>query len=191
MSTISTQLNWGSSYIVYDFYQTQINSSGGSVEEGHWEGPCTCAEIAEFSAINWDATVNYSAWQIVLHNGSAWIAQDAGTMAGDEPVAGFDLWVQCTHEDSTPCDELIGMSIAVWDSTILVSEGDIYEYPANSSNFYMGAPLISNQTVGAPGVDMDAWDEEFCDCVRDTILAMKSKNQEYQSTSWILFIIIV
>ena len=23
MSTISTQLNWGSSYIVYDFYQTQ------------------------------------------------------------------------------------------------------------------------------------------------------------------------
>ena len=27
MSTISTQLNWGSSYIVYDFYQTQINPS--------------------------------------------------------------------------------------------------------------------------------------------------------------------
>jgi Na+/proline symporter len=25
MSTISTQLNWGSSYIVYDFYQNQIN----------------------------------------------------------------------------------------------------------------------------------------------------------------------
>ena len=25
MSTISTQLNWGSSYIVYDFYKTQIN----------------------------------------------------------------------------------------------------------------------------------------------------------------------
>jgi Na+/proline symporter len=25
MSTISSQLNWGSSYIVYDFYQTQIN----------------------------------------------------------------------------------------------------------------------------------------------------------------------
>ncbi|MDA8748634.1 hypothetical protein N9M68_00690 [Candidatus Poseidonia alphae] len=147
-----------------EFYQTQINSSGGSVEEGHWEGPCTCAEIAEFSVINWDATVNYNAWQIVLHNGSAWIAQDAGTTAGDEPVAGFDLWVQCTHEDPTPCDELIGMSTATWDSTTLISEGDIYEYPANSSNFYMVAPLINNQTVGAPGVDLDAWDEEFCDC---------------------------
>ena len=27
MSTISTQLNWGSSYLVYDFYQKQINPS--------------------------------------------------------------------------------------------------------------------------------------------------------------------
>ena len=28
------------------FYQTQINSSGGSVEESHWIGPCSCLEIA-------------------------------------------------------------------------------------------------------------------------------------------------
>ena len=26
MSTISTQLNWGSSYLVYDFYQNQIST---------------------------------------------------------------------------------------------------------------------------------------------------------------------
>ena len=93
-----------------EFYQTQINSSGGSVEEGHWEGPCSCLEIAEFSGISWDATVDYNPWQIVLHNGSAWIAQDAGTVAGEpqaEPVVGNDLWVQCTHEDSSPCDELV------------------------------------------------------------------------------------
>ena len=147
------------------FYQTQINSSGGSVEESHWIGPCSCLEIAEASGESWDATVPYGAWRIVLHNGSAWIAQDAGTMAGDEPVVGNDLWVQCTHEDSTPCDELIGMVITVWDSTVLVSEGDIYEYPADSSNFYMVAPSISNQTVGEPGVDLDAWDEEYCDCM--------------------------
>ena len=148
-----------------EFYQTQINSSGGSVEEGHWEGPCTCDEIAEYSGINWDATVNYNAWQIVLHNGSAWIAQDAGTMAGDEPVVGNDLWVQCTHDDSSPCDELVGMqNVGVWSSTVLVSEGEIYEYPANSGEFYMVAPLINNQTVGEPGVDLDAWDEDYCDC---------------------------
>ena len=147
------------------FYQTQINSSGGSVEEGHWIGPCSCLEIAEASGESWDATVPYGAWRIVLHNGSAWIAQDAGTMAGDEPVVGNDLWVQCTHEDSTPCDELIGMqNVGVWSSTVLVSEGEIYEYPANSGDFYMVAPFISNQTVGEPGVDLDAWDEDYCDC---------------------------
>ena len=148
-----------------EFYQTQINSSGGSVEEGHWEGPCSCMEIAEFSSISWDATQNYSAWQIVLHNGSAWVAQDAGTMAGNEPVVGNDLWVQCAHEDSSPCDELIGMqNVGVWSSSVLVTEGEIYEYPANSGEFYMVAPLIDNQTVSAPGVDLDAWKEEYCDC---------------------------
>ena len=151
-----------------EFYQTQINSSGGSVEEGHWEGPCSCLEIAEFSGISWDATVDYNPWQIVLHNGSAWIAQDAGTVAGEpqaEPVVGNDLWVQCTHEDSSPCDELVGMqNVGVWSSTVLVSEGEIYEYPANSGDFYMVAPFINNQTVGEPGVDLDAWDEDYCDC---------------------------
>lgn len=148
-----------------DFYQTTINTTA-SPEDGpdHWEGPCTCTEIAEFSGISWDSTMNYDPWQIVHHDGANWIAQDAGTIAGDEPVSSSDLWVQCSSEDSTPCDELIGMGTTVWDSTMLVSEGDIYEYPANSSNFYMVAPLISNQTVGAPGVDLDAWNSEFCDC---------------------------
>ena len=80
------------------FYQTQINSSGGSVEESHWIGPCSCLEIAEASGESWDATVPYGEWRIVLHNGNAWIAQDAGTMAGDEPVVGSDLWVQCTDD---------------------------------------------------------------------------------------------
>ena len=30
-----------------EFYQTQINSSGGSVQESHWKGPCTCVQIAQ------------------------------------------------------------------------------------------------------------------------------------------------
>ena len=149
-----------------EFYQTQTGDSGqSSLEDDHWEGPCTCDEIAEFSGITWDATVNYDEWQIVLHNGSAWIAQDAGTMAGDEPVVGNDLWVQCTDEDSSPCDELVGMqNVGVWSSAVLVTEGEIYEYPVNSGDFYMVAPFISNQTVGTPGVDLDAWEEDFCDC---------------------------
>ena len=146
------------------FWQT---TAAGPTDEpnstGKWIGPCDCAEISEISGIIWDANTAYDPWQIVDHNGSIWIAQDAGANSGQEPVVGTDLWVMC--EDSTPCDELIGMTnIVVWDATMLVSEGEIYQYPANSEHFYMVAPYINNQTVGEPGVDLDAWDQEHCDC---------------------------
>ena len=146
------------------FWQsTTAGPTGEPSSNGKWIGPCDCAEISEISGIIWDANTAYDPWQIVDHNGSIWIAQDAGANAGQEPVVGTDLWVMC--EDSTPCDELIGMTnIVVWDATMLVSEGEIYEYPANSEHFYMVAPYINNQTVGEPGIDLDAWDQEHCDC---------------------------
>ena len=146
------------------FWQSTTDGPTGEPSSaGKWIGPCDCAEISEISGIVWHANATYDPWQIVDHNGSIWIAQDAGANPGQEPVVGTDLWVMC--EDSTPCDELIGMTnIVAWNTTMLVSEGEIYEHPADSGNFYMVAPYIANQTVGAPGVDMDAWDQEFCDC---------------------------
>ena len=53
--------NNGSNYTAYsivewpansgEFYQTQTGDSGqSSLEEDHWEGPCTCDEIAEFNS---------------------------------------------------------------------------------------------------------------------------------------------
>ena len=147
------------------FYQTNMNNTIADINHDDWLGPCTCAEVGEAGGVVWDSTMSYSPWQIVDHNGGFWIAQDAGTMAGDEPVVGSDLWVQCTSEDSTPCDELIGNGqITVWNSTTLVSSGEIYEFPANSGDFYMAASFINNQTVGEPGVDLDAWEEDYCDC---------------------------
>jgi len=148
------------------FYQTTTNTSA-SPDDGpdHWEGPCTCAEVGEAGGVVWDSTMNYNPWQIVDHNGVFWIAQDAGTMAGDEPVSSSDLWVQCSHEDTTPCDELIGNGqITVWDNTTLVSSGEIYEFPVNSGDFYMAASFLNNQTTGEPGVDLDAWEDDYCDC---------------------------
>ncbi len=147
------------------FWQsTTAGPTGEPDSNGKWIGPCDCAEISEISGIIWDANTAYDPWQIVDHNGSIWIAQDAGANPGQEPVVGTDLWVMC--EDSTPCDELIGMTnIVVWDETMLVSEGEIYEYPANSGDFYMVAPFINDQTVGEPGIDLDAWDQEYCDCM--------------------------
>ena len=146
----------------------QSTASGLSDEpnaNGKWIGPCSCLEIAEASGILWDSTVNYDAWQIVHHDGAIWIAQDAGTLAGDEPEIDNDHWVECLDNDSGPCEQLIGMqNVDVWSSAVLVTGGEIYQYPANSGEFYMVAPSINNQTVSAPGVDLDAWKEESCDC---------------------------
>ena len=127
---------------------------------GKWVGPCSCEEIAEASGIVWDSTMAYDPWQILEHNGGIWIAQDAGSNAGDEPTEGTDLWVLC--KDS--CASVISALTPVWENSTLVTEGEVYQYPANSGNFYavVGTGMV-NQTVGAPGVDLDAWGEP-CDC---------------------------
>ena len=167
---------WASSgtYAVDDIVEWPQNSgqfwqstTSGPTDEpnsnGKWIGPCSCSEIAEASGIQWQSNSSYNAWQIVHHNGSVWMAQDAGTYPGDEPVAGTDLWIECSS--SSPCAEVIGMMVTVWQSSTLVSEGDIYEFPAQSGTFYQIAGVgMNNQTVGEPGVDLDAWSSEFCDC---------------------------
>ena len=146
-----------------EFYQTEINTSGQeSIEENHWLGPCTCSEIGEFGGVIWNSTMNYSPWQIVDHNGYFWIAQDAGTMAGDEPVAGTDLWVLCEGS----CASILDIPTPVWENSTLVTQGEVYQYPANSGLYYTIVGVgMSNQTVGAPGVDFDAWGKALdCDC---------------------------
>ncbi|MDA9167045.1 hypothetical protein N9O16_06120 [Candidatus Poseidoniaceae archaeon] len=146
------------------FWQSTTSSiTGEPTPNGKWIGPCSCSEIAEASGIQWQSNSSYNAWQIVHHNGSVWMAQDAGTYAGDEPVAGTDLWIECSS--SSPCADVIGMTVTVWQNSTLVSEGDVYEFPAQSGTFYQIAGVgMNNQTVGEPGVDLDAWDSEFCDC---------------------------
>ena len=88
-----------------EFYQTQINSSGGSVQESHWKGPCTCVQIAQISGISWNSAGGYSPWQILTHNGSIWMAMDAGSNAGEEPgtVGTEDIWIPCTDGGTAPC----------------------------------------------------------------------------------------
>ncbi len=150
-----------------EFYQTQINSSGGSVQESHWKGPCTCVQIAQISGISWNSAGGYSPWQILTHNGSIWMAMDAGSNAGEEPgtVGTEDIWIPCTDGGTAPCADVVGTPTSVWNSTTLVTEGDIYEYPANSGNFHLVVGIgMTNQTVGAPGVDFDAWASEVCTC---------------------------
>ncbi|MAV44233.1 MAG: hypothetical protein CMA30_07140, partial [Euryarchaeota archaeon] len=99
---------------------------------GKWTGPCSCEEIAEESGVVWDSMVAYNAWQILDYNGAIWFVQDAGTNAGDVPQQGSDLWVLC--EDS--CASILNIPTPVWESSTLVTQGEVYEYPANSGHYY-------------------------------------------------------
>ncbi len=129
---------------------------------GKWTGPCSCEEIAEESGVVWDSAAAYDPWQILDYNGAIWFVQDAGTNAGDVPQQGSDLWVLC--EDS--CASILNIPTPVWESSTLVTQGEVYEYPANSGHYYTVVGVgIDNQAVGAPGVDLDAWGEPLdCDC---------------------------
>lgn len=129
---------------------------------GKWNGPCSCEQIAEASGIVWNSSVAYNPWQIVEYNGAVWFVQDAGTNEGDIPQSGSDLWVLC--EDS--CASIVNVATPVWENSTLVTEGEVYEYPANSGHYYTVVGVgMSSQTVGEPGVDLDAWGEPLdCDC---------------------------
>ena len=145
------------------FWQT---TTAGPTDEpssnGKWIGPCSCEEIASASGVTWDSTSAYNPWQILEYNGGIWFVQDAGTNAGDIPQEGTDIWKLC--KDS--CASLVNVSTPVWESSTLVTQGEVYEYPANSGHYYAIVGVgMSNQTVGAPGVDLDAWGNPLdCDC---------------------------
>ena len=145
------------------FWQT---TTAGPTDEpssiGKWVGPCSCEEIASSSGIMWNSTSAYNAWQILEYNGGIWFVEDAGTSAGDIPQEGTDIWTLC--KDS--CASLVNLSTLVWENSTLVNEGEVYEYPANSGHYYAVVGIgISNQTVGAPGVDSDVWGSPLdCDC---------------------------
>ena len=129
---------------------------------GKWNGPCSCEQIAEESGIVWDSSVAYNPWQIVEYNGAVWFVQDAGTSEGDMPQEGSDLWVLC----EASCASIVNVSTPIWENSTLVTEGEVYEYPANSGHFYTVVGVgMSSQIVGEPGVDLDAWGEPLdCDC---------------------------
>lgn len=131
-----------------------------------WDGPCTCADIATGGGVQlWNNTSSYVPWQIVEWDNTYWIAQDAGSPAGEDPSAGQDFWQPCDLMDSGPCSTFYGNGGAVWDPSISVSTNDVFEYPVSSGEYYQ--IIIQgyvNQTVGAPGVDLDVWSSISCSC---------------------------
>ena len=152
------------------FYQTIMNTSA-SPEDGsdHWIGPCTCSEISEASNIVWDSSTYYDAWQIVEHNGSIWIAQDAGAPSGEEPgnegtsagMSASSFWVPCA--DRSPCSSFNGHGGPVWQSNATYSENETVEWPANSGQYWQSTtsgptaePDINGKWIG-PCSCKDIW----------------------------------
>ncbi|MBA40952.1 MAG: hypothetical protein CMB17_03600, partial [Euryarchaeota archaeon] len=152
------------------FYQTILNTSS-SPEDGpdHWIGPCTCSEISEASNIVWDSSTYYDAWQIVEHNGSIWIAQDAGAPSGEEPgnegtsagMSASSFWVPCM--DRSPCSSFNGHGGPVWQSNATYSENETVEWPANSGQYWQSTtsgptaePDINGKWIG-PCSCKDIW----------------------------------
>ena len=166
------------------FYQTTLNTTS-SPEDGtdHWIGPCTCSEISEASNTVWDSSLNYSPWQIVEHNGSIWIAQDAGAPSGEEPgteapqssgMSGnsYSYWAPCS--DNTLCSSFNGQGGSVWQSTQSYAVNDTVEWPANSGQFWQSTtsgptsePDVNGKWIG-PCSCKDIWVANSTNAVWDS-----------------------
>jgi hypothetical protein len=119
----------------------------------------------------WVANTAYQGNYVVEHpagSGNLYIPLESGgvSIGGGEP--GVDThWVLCYGEEpnqssGNPCAGLT--VVGVWNSSMNVTSGEVYEYPANSDTYYQvnqGGPFTN---VNAPDLDMDVWSPIDCPC---------------------------
>ncbi|MBI3404920.1 MAG: Na+:solute symporter [Acidobacteria bacterium] len=70
MSTVATQLNWGSSYLVEDFYRRFLKRDGSESHYVNVSRMATVVLVAIAGFISWQLTSIKSGWQIVLETGA-------------------------------------------------------------------------------------------------------------------------
>jgi Na+/proline symporter len=70
MSTVATQLNWGASYLVADFYRRFIKKDGSEQHYVVASRFATVLLVAVSAYVSWQLTSIGSAWQIVLELGA-------------------------------------------------------------------------------------------------------------------------
>ena len=129
---------------------------------------CPCEEewVANGEPV-WDASTTYATNSVVewpAGSSMLYIAW-ASPGPGDEPDTDPE-WELCSAPDeppaTTPC---AGLDIVgVWNSSMIVTSGEVYEYPINSGDYYQvnaGSPFWN---VNAPDVDMDVWSPIDCPC---------------------------
>jgi len=161
---------------IYEFpdnsgiYWQVINNSQSTPNPGLspdiWSEPCTCYEIwsATTPPLVWNSNTAYSTNTIVEYpQGSLelWIADY--TTVGQPPTTSSmqNRWNRC---DGTECAAYNGMTGPVWDTSTLVTGGEIYEYPINSGNHWLVlGPAGPTQSASAPGTNPDIW-APSCNC---------------------------
>ena len=70
MSTVATQLNWGSSYLVEDFYRRFLKKSGSESHYVNVSRLATAFLVLAAAAVAWQLTSVSAGWKIVLELGA-------------------------------------------------------------------------------------------------------------------------
>jgi hypothetical protein len=132
---------------------------------------CPCKETWDANGQPvWDISNTYWLDEVVewpAGSGALWIAID--NQFNSEPSLNALDWKPCeeTPSDGGPCAGLD--VVGVWDATMSVSSGEIYEYPANSGIFYQVNPGGPFSSVSAPYMDLDVWSPIDCPCEKTWI----------------------
>jgi hypothetical protein len=153
-----------------EFWQSTTSGPTGEPNpNGKWIGPCTCKDIwADSTSSVWDSNTVYDAGMIVEFPAGSediWIAITPSTTAGVDPTyawADGNEWKLCYSDDGGPCPGL--EVVGVWDSTMNVTSGEIYEYPLGSGTLYQVNPGGPFWSVSAPDIDLDVWSPIDCPC---------------------------
>ncbi len=138
---------------------------------------CPCKEtwVANGQPV-WVSGTAYPGNYVVEHpagSGNLYIPLESGgvSVGGGEP--GIDMhWVLCDGQEPSqgPCDDL---DYPVWNQTTVAAVGDIYEYPANSDNYYQVTYTDAGGMITTPPAedqDYEFWTPYSCPC-KDTWVA--------------------
>jgi len=142
-----------------------------------WFGPCNCTDIGLGNM--WD-TVNtpYPTYSIVQDSNTIWISLDISNEEPFDETTGVtsNQWMPCANlttsgGDEVPCsngngiiaNDFNGKGGPVWNIGDPNTQDQIYEYPANSGQFYIARQSVNNpQAPGTVG-----WEEfwfGWCNC---------------------------
>ena len=114
----------------------------------------------------WDTSTMYLVDDVVewpAGSGELWISLD--NAAGVEPVLNEPSWQKCGEVDPASGGPCAGLNVVgVWSTGMNVTSGDVYQYPAGSSNYYIVNPGSPFWSVSAPDLDMDVWSPIDCPC---------------------------